>query len=167
MKTRTIQKHLKQCSKEELIQLIIELAKENPNIERHLNAKFNIPTAKRNFDQYKAYVRSEFFPERGYGDGNPSAAYRMIERVESEATNYQQIIDFIYFCVETVVEYTLAYGDIDEEFYNAFVDLFEQATKLAFDHGLIKQYSTQAHKIVTNTSGIGWGFHDDLIDIFK
>ena len=160
MKTRTIQKHLRSCSKEELIEMFIELARDNAAVERFLNSKVGITTSDLNFDEYKEYVRSEFLPVGDYGGGNPSIAYQMVQKVEAEATNSNQVINFIYFCVETGVEFTLAYGDIDENFYMAFEDLFERAAKLASKNRLQDNYSAQAKSIVRSTSEIGWGFHD-------
>jgi len=64
------------------------------------------------------------------------------------------------------VQYTNDYGDINEEFYMAFEDLFERAAKLALANGLSDVYSQQAESIVTSTTGIGRGFHDELDRIF-
>ena len=146
--------------------MFLELAKHNRAVERFLISRFDIPTAEPNFDEYKVAVRSEFFPSRGYGDVSPSIAYRMIRIVEEEATSPRQVIDFIYYCVETGVAYTNAYGDINEEFYIAFEDLFEYGTKLASINELIDDFSERAYLIVTSTSEIGWGFHDELKRIF-
>lgn len=167
MKTRIIQKHLRSCSKDELIEMFLELAKDNAAAERFLNSKVGIITSDHNFDEYKAYVRSEFFPDGDHGGGNPSIAYQMVQKVEAEATSSNQVINFIYFCVEAGVEYTLAYGDIDEKFYMAFEDLFERAAKLASKNRLQDNYFAQAKNIVRSTSEMGWGFHDELSRIFK
>jgi hypothetical protein len=166
MKFRTIQNQLKNCSKEELVQMFLELAKRNPAAEHFLISRFDPTAPEPDFADYKAQVRSEFFPARGFGDGNPSIAFRMLQRVETEATSPRQVIDFIYFCVETGVEFTEAYGDIDEEFYAAFEDLFERAAKLALTNGLSADYSDRARCIVTSTFEMGWGLYDELEHIF-
>ena len=91
----------------------------------------------------------------------------MLQRVEAEATDPGQVIDFIYYCVETGVEFTDAYGDIDEEFYAAFEDLFERAAQLALTNSQIDEFRTRACHIVSSTSEMGWGFHDELDRIFS
>jgi hypothetical protein len=166
MKVRTIQNYLKTCSKEELIQMFLDLAKRNPAVERFLLSKFDPTVPDPGFEDYEAEVRSEFFPTRGLGNGNPSIAFRMLQRVEAEATSSKQVIDFIYFCVEIGVEFTTTYGDIDEEFYTAFEDLFERAAKLASADGLIDEYASRARRIVKSTFEMGWGFYDELERIF-
>jgi hypothetical protein len=167
MKARTIQNHLKACSKEELVQMLLDMARRNPSVERFLIAKFDPTAPAPDFEGYKAEVRAEFFPTRGFGNGNPSIAFRMLQRVEAEATNPKQVIDFIYSCVETGVEFTAAYGDIDEEYYTAFEDLFERAAKLAATEKLIDDYEPRARRIVRSTDEMGWGFNDELERIFR
>ena len=166
MKIQTLQNHLNKISKEELVQMFLELAKQNPAAKHFLISRFDPSIPEPDFDGYKAEVRSEFFPARGFGNGNPSIAFRMLQRVETEATSPRQVLDFIYFCVETGVEYTESYGDINEEFYAAFEDLFERAAKLALTNELSADYSERARRIVMSTFEMGWGFYDELEQIF-
>ena len=67
------------------------------------------------------------------------------------------------------MEYTEAYGDINEEFYASLEDLFERAAKLASTNELIADYSNHARRIVSSTCTyeMGWGFYDELDNIFK
>ena len=166
MNTRTIQNYLKTCSKEELVQMFLDLARRNPAVERFLISRFDPTAPVPGFDDYEQEVRAEFFPARGFGNGNPSIVFRMLQRIEAEATSPKQVIDFIYFCVEMGVEFTLTYGDIDEEFYTAFEDLFERAAKLASTEKLVAEYEPRARRIVKSTYEMGWGFYDELERIF-
>jgi hypothetical protein len=167
MKAPTIQTHLKACSKEELVQMLLDLAKRHPAVEHFLIAKFDPTAPAPDFEDYKAEVRAEFFPKRGFGDGNPSIAFRLLQRVEGEATSPKQVIDFIYYCVETGIEFTATYGDIDEEYYTSFEDLFERAARLAATEKLINEYEVRARRIVKSTDEMGWGFNEGLEHIFR
>ena len=166
MKASTLLQSLKGCSKAELVETLLELALFHPAAENFLRARFEPTTPVPNFDSYKGAVSEEFFPDWGCGNGSPSIAYRMLQRVEAETTSTQQVLDFIFFCVETGVQYINDYDDINEEFYMAFEDLFERAAKLALANGLSDVYSQQAESIVMSTAGIGWGFNDELNRIF-
>lgn len=167
MSPRAIQKRLHACSKDELVQIFIELIERNPAVERFLNSRLDPAAREPDLDNYKTEVRSDFFPAKGVGNGSPSIAFRMLLHVEAEATDPKQVIDFIYYCVETGVEYTDAYGDINEEFYAAFEDLFERAAQLALTNDQIDEFRARAHHIVSSTSEMGWGFHDELDRIFS
>lgn len=65
MKAKTIQTHLNACSKEELVQILLDLVKRNPAVEHFLIAKFYPSEPIAEFDDYKAEVRAEFFPSVG------------------------------------------------------------------------------------------------------
>lgn len=167
MKPSTLQKRLSRCTKAELIELLQTLSLQNPAVENFLAMKFDPNRPEPDFEQYKRVVSEEFFPDRGYGDSCPAVAYRMLQRVEAEANSPSQVLDFLFFCIETGIQYTNDYGDINEEFYIAFEDLFERAAKLAIARGLSSQYREQSQAIVDSTSDIGWGFHDELSSIFE
>lgn len=166
MNARTIQKYLKTCSKEELVQMFLDLARRNPAVERFLISRLDPTAPLTNFEDYEAEVRKEFFPARGFGNGNPSIIFRILQHVEAEATSPKQVIDFIYYCIETGVEFTETYGDIDEEFYTTFEELFERAARLASTEDLIAEYVPRARRIVKSTHEMGWGFYDELERIF-
>lgn len=166
MTPSALNKHLKRCTKAELIELLQTLALRNAAAQNFLSAKFDPSSPEPDFERYKRIVHEEFFPEHGYGDGGPAIAFRMLQRVEEEATQPSQVLDFLFFCVETGIQFTNNYGDIDEEFYTAFEDLFERAAKLAIAINLSSQYRQRGQAIVDSTNGIGWGFHDELSDIF-
>lgn len=52
MKALTIQNHLKNCSKEELVRILLDLAKRNPAVERFLISRFDPTTPEPAFDDY-------------------------------------------------------------------------------------------------------------------
>ena len=68
--------------------------------------------------------------------------------------------------VESGVEFTDEYGDIDEPFYNSIAGMFGNAGKLIKENGAKEIFKTRAQKIMDNTSDIGWGFHDELSSIY-
>ncbi len=74
----------------------------------------------------------------------------------------------IYY-VEQGVICTNNYGDIDENFYGSLESMYEDAVVLLSrlnSYELIEQFRPRLRKIVRDTSGIGWGFHDQLSDIY-
>jgi len=70
------------------------------------------------------------------------------------------------FYVEMGVRYTNEYGDINEAFYNSMESVYDGALKLITTNGLQDQYRTRCRKIVSDTSDIGWVFHDYLSDTY-
>ena len=82
-------------------------------------------------------------------------------------SNEVDTIDIMLFYVEQGVKFTLAYGDIDEAFYASMEGMYEKALSAMTELDSKNIFEQRSRKIVTDTSGIGWGFHDTLSDIFQ
>ncbi|MEX2461675.1 MAG: hypothetical protein WD469_10355 [Paenibacillaceae bacterium] len=70
--------------------------------------------------------------------------------------------------VEMGVSFTLTYGDIDERFYNSIESVYADVIRTVnFDETaeLFEDYEDRISAIVSDTEGIGWGFHDTLSDM--
>jgi hypothetical protein len=64
------------------------------------------------------------------------------------------------------VEFTNSYGDIDENFYISMESMYEQVNRLIVKEDLVDEFYDRCYDVVTKTSGIGWGFHDQLTATF-
>ena len=69
--------------------------------------------------------------------------------------------------MEIGVKYTNAYGDINEPFYASMEKMYQKAIYYIIEHGLKDVFVERLKKMVENTKNIGWGFHDDLGDMFS
>lgn len=69
------------------------------------------------------------------------------------------------FYVETGVEFTNDFGDIDEGFYSSLETTYVSALTLMRKENFLDKFAHRAGKIVSDTNGIGWGFHDYLADV--
>lgn len=72
----------------------------------------------------------------------------------------------IYY-VEMGVKFTNAYGDIEEPFYNSMESMYLNAAKFIVRHELQSLFQERCQELVTETRGIGWGFHDMLSEIYE
>jgi hypothetical protein len=72
--------------------------------------------------------------------------------------------------VEKGNKLTLDLGDLDEEYYDEMIVLFKQALKMAAQLKKkgrdISQCIETLRKVVASTEDVGYGYHDDLADIF-
>jgi hypothetical protein len=71
------------------------------------------------------------------------------------------------YYVEMGVQFTNTYGDIDEAFYNSMESMYQSAVKHIVKHEMEAQFEERCRRIVSETSDIGWGFHDQLSDIYE
>ena len=70
--------------------------------------------------------------------------------------------------VECGNSFTVEYGDIDEDFYNALNLMYRRTLEKVLSlaegqHGVFKE---RLREIMESSSGIGWGYHDELCHDF-
>ena len=74
------------------------------------------------------------------------------------------------FYVERANQFTLDYGDMWEQFYLSVENMFERALKQLEEMeaaGIeICPLRERLASVVASTSGIGWGYHDTLSDLY-
>ena len=116
------------------------------------------------FNKYRDKVFEAFYPKRGDNiklkDGKQA-----ISDFKKLGTSADSLADLMLFYVETGVIFTNDFGDIDEPFYNSVASVYSQALTLMKKENLLDKFADRAGKVVSDTSGIGWGFHDYLGDI--
>jgi hypothetical protein len=74
--------------------------------------------------------------------------------------------DLMVFFLEQGNAFTLEYGDIDAGFYSALVAMARHAAEVicSLPIGLQEPFMERLAEVVRSSSGIGWGFHDDIAD---
>jgi hypothetical protein len=76
--------------------------------------------------------------------------------------------DLMIYYVECGNKFTLDYGDVDQFFYDALIEMYTKAIKNVTKMPKEKQgpFRKRLEKIMKSSSGIGWGYHDDLCHFF-
>jgi hypothetical protein len=64
------------------------------------------------------------------------------------------------------VKFTNDFGDINESFYISLEKTYVQALTLMKKEDLLDKFADRTCKIIKDTDGIGWGFHDYLADVY-
>lgn len=159
-----VKKYLLQFSKEQLINQILELNKKYKDVKAYYEFSINPDiTAKKG--NVKEAVLECFFPKRGY-KLRLKDARKAISDFKKLEPDIESLADVMIYYVECGVRFTNDYGDIDEPFYNSIAGMFDDAAKFINDNELNTIFAARAHKIMEDTSDIGWGFHDELSDIY-
>jgi len=115
---------------------------------------------------YKARIKNEFFPARGYGQARLSVARKAVNDYKRLAPSPASVADLMLYYVEMGVQFTNAYGDISEPFYSSMEKMYASAADYMAEHKLRAEFRDRCRRIVADTSGIGWGFHDMLSQIY-
>jgi hypothetical protein len=155
-----LKKELKKLDKENLIDIIADLYKKNKSVKEFLDFFVN-PNEQELFLKYKEKVYEAFYPKRGDRFKISEGKKAISDFKKLEASN-ELVSELMLFYAETGVEFTNDYGDINESFYNSVVSVYSNALKLMKKENILDKFADRAKKILDDTSGIGWGFHDEL-----
>ena len=157
-------KELRKLDKEKLVDLIADLYKKNKSVKELLDFYVN-PNEKELFLKYKEKVYEAFYPKRGdrfkLSDGK-----KAISDFKKLEASKELLSELMLFYAETGVRFTNEFGDIDEPFYNSIASVYSSALSLMNKENILDKFADRARQIVDDTSGIGWGFHDELGDIY-
>lgn len=164
MGLREVKSELNKLDKEDLIKHISELYKKYKPVKEYFDFYIN-PDEKKLLEQYKDKVTEGFFPKRGY-QLKLSSSRKAINDFKKLGASPDSVADLLLHFVEQGVEFTNEYGDIDENFYTSVENTYSSALDLISKNGLLDNFKTRAYEIVTDTEGIGWGFHDYLGDLY-
>lgn len=160
-----IKKELKKLDKDKLVDLITDLYKKNKSVKEFLDFFVN-PNEQELFLKYKDKVYEAFYPKRGYRFKLSDGKKAISDFKKLEVSN-ELLSELMLFYAETGVEFTNEFGDIDEPFYNSVASVYSNALKLMSKENILDKFADRAKKIVDDTSGIGWGFHDELGHIYS
>jgi hypothetical protein len=159
-----IKKELKKLDKDKLIDLVADLYKKNKSVKEFFDFYVN-PNERELFEKYRDKVFEAFYPKRGYTyklkDGKQA-----ISGFKKLGTSTDLLADLMLFYVETGVKYTNDFGDINETFYKSLATTFGDSLTLMRKEDLLDKFEDRIGKVVDDTSGIGWGFHDYLVQVW-
>ena len=162
--TMTLKKYLSQFTKEQLVGQILELHKKYKDVKTYYEFSIN-PDVTSKRENVKEAVLECFFPKRGF-KLRLKDARKVISDFKKLEPDPESLADVMLYYVECGVQFTNDFGDIDEPFYVSIERMFIDTAKFIQDNGLNEIFLARAQKITEDSNGIGWGFHDALLDIY-
>lgn len=168
LKLNELKNKLKTLDQKELIQLISEIYKVNKDVQHYLSNKFKGEEAIQDlYEQTKKKVNDEFFPERGFGKMRLGEAKKAISNFKKLSLDELKTVDLMLFYVELGTEFTNTYGDIDARFYDSMVSMYDKVViECNKKEEFFDLFKNRLYSIVEESRGIGWGYHDDLGEIY-
>lgn len=165
-----LNKHLKQLSHDQLVDLVKACFGVSKDMERVLAVKILGDEAVESiFQEYRKKVEQEFFPERGHGKLGLKAAKNAISEFGKLTDDVKRSLELKLIYVENGIRFILAYEDIDERFYNSMASMYADTINQVNEDEtgeLFEEFEERLETIVMNTKGIGWGFYETLAEIY-
>jgi Family of unknown function (DUF6155) len=163
-KKTSLKTYLAGFTKEQLIGQLIELNKKYKDVKSYYDFFLN-PDSSKKSEEVKIAILHCFYPTRGY-KLRLKDARKAVNDFKKLSPDEASLLDVMIYYVECGVTFTNDFGDIDEPFYNSVAGMFRQAGTLYLHMAKNKSFRDRAEKIMNDTSGIGWGFHDELSDVY-
>lgn len=156
---------LESFSKEELMNIIVDFYKSNKSVEEGLILMIlGEDYGNALLEKYKKQLFKVF---------NPSAAVETgfsLERAQMILSDFADICvrdygrwygDLALYFSECATDFTMCFGDIDEDFYDALGDAYHDAVIIASgDEQLYQLWKNRLETILHKFSGFGWGMDD-------
>ena len=162
-----IETSIEQFEKNQLVDLIRDLYRLSPENKDFFHTRFS--TGEDSLPRYKKIIQNSIHPY--LEDHEPLE----IEKANDAINRYSKAVDdpigeaeLRIFYVECGNNFTLSYGDIDEDFYDALLDMYEYAIETVLETPPDKQkdYQERLKAIMDSASHIGWGYGDGLGDLY-
>jgi len=159
-----IKRELNKLDKNKLVELIADLYKKNKSVKEFFAFYIN-PNENELYKKYRDKVYEAFYPKRGFGlklkDGKQA-----ISEFKKLGGSLNLLADLMLCYVETGVEFTNDYGDIDENYYLSIERMYIQALSLMSKEDLLDKFAERVKKAMIDASNIGWGFSDSMAEIY-
>jgi hypothetical protein len=168
-----IKKRLKEKSDKELLSIISSCYKASGEVKFYLTSLVvDDDEADEILMELKERLSQAFWSTAKNGQPlgpNLKEARTIISDVKKVTKNPKTIINFMLDYVEHGVDFTNEYGDMLAGYYSSIESMFE-----SLENYLIKNIDkldiavtmTRIEDIVNKSDGIGWGFHDTLLDMY-
>ena len=98
-----------------------------------------------------------------------SLARKAISDYRKAVGDPEGLAELMLFYAECGVDFTLEFGDIDEPFYNSVEGVFSDGLKILkrCEPDFVGKLLPRFVNAVQSTEGMGWGFHDGLLDTLE
>ena len=166
---KSLEKKLHDMGIEELIQMIMRLYRSNKSVEQSIKLQLV-------GDEYGNELL-EKYKKRIYKIFNPSDIVRMgfsIESAQQVLSDFADIClndngrwygDLALYFAECATDFTMSYGDIDEDFYEVLGDAYHDAVVAASeDEELYKLWNERLKSILHDFKGFGWGMEEYIYE---
>ena len=162
-----LKKHLQSLPKEQVIEVVLDLYDARKEAKDYLEF-YLTPDSNAELEKCKKAIEQEFFPTRGFSK-KPSFAKcnKIISDFQKLNPDPYCVADLMLFYIEQGCEYAVTFGDMWEQYYITLEYNFDKAMKYMFTKGMTPEYHKRIEKLLYNASACGWGFYEELSEIYS
>jgi len=164
-----IKSNLADCSKGDLMNLILDLYDLSSSNKDFLEARF---LKDRNaLERYKEQIKKYVSPKDPWKESQRVSlkdAKKILSDYKKATGDKIGLADLMIHYVECGTTFSSMYGDMDEQYYASLESVFENALKIMkeFDAFEINDFIKRLKNILKMASGMGYGYYDTIAELF-
>ena len=162
-----VKKQIIKFDKQQLIDLVGDLYRSSMDNKNFFHTRFSL--GQDPLEPYKRVIENAIYPSLEDDEIlNIEIANEAIKSYSKAVDNPQGEAELMVFYVECGNNFTLSYGDIDEEFYDSVLDMYELAIETVQELPIDEQkvFRERLYEIMESASFIGWGYPDGLSGLY-
>ena len=160
-----LRQYLNERSRQELIAEISSLYTRFAPVKEYYEILLAPDGLEHSLAKHKEIISNEFFPHRGFAKARLSVAKKAITDFAKLSSSSDAVADLMLLFVETGVEFTSTYGDIDESFYRSLVTMYSRALKLIFDNDVPSEFIDRCQSLIRTLPQVGFLFAENMNEI--
>lgn len=169
MSKRDLKKYLKELSKEQLEEQLIELYEKFSDVKVYYDFVFN-PKEEKLSQEAKLKITNEYFPIKGKRPKlRRSTAQKIIKHFLSLGVDPFVVADLMLHNIEVAQKYSAKREMRYSSFYKSILNSFEQVVKYSIENGLISEYKSRIFDIKDKAFEQKWenkNEFENVLDIF-
>ncbi|MCQ2304648.1 MAG: DUF6155 family protein [Bacteroidales bacterium] len=167
MSKAALKKQLNQLTKEQVIEVVLELYEARKEAKEYLEFYLN-PNENEKLEEYKKIICEEFYPTRVTKDPQTrfSVCRKAISDFKKLKPNPLLLGELMVYYIELGCQFTYDYGDMWEQYYDAICRNFDKTMDFLSKNKLIEEFKPRIKQCLRWASVCGWGFPDEMNDIY-
>lgn len=167
MSKATVKKLLRSMSKEDIIEMVIEMYDVRKEAKEYLEYYAN-PDENGKLEEYKDIICAEFYPEgRRLPKARLSVCRKAVADFKKLKPSADALAELMLSYMENAIEFTHDFGDMSEQYYVSVEGNFAKTVKFIAKNGLWEKFDKRLQQCVSWASVCGYGFADGIDDIYE
>jgi len=163
----SVRKAITALTKEELVQLVLDMYDAREDAKEYLEY-YATPNEEVKLEEYKNIIYNEFYPAGKRAE--PKFRFSVCKKAISDFKGLKpapdKLADLMLYLPELGAEFTHKYGDMWEQYYTAVENNFRAALKFIADNNLFAQFETRIRQCLDWSEDCGWGFTEVMWDTY-
>ena len=167
MSKSTIKKLLQSMTKEDIIEMVLDMYSARKEAKEYLEF-YAEPDEKGKLEEYKAIIQEEFYPKRRR---EPQTRFSVCRKALADFKKLKPSADalaeLMVSYMEWATEFTFDYGDMWEQYYDSVESNFGKTVKHIVLNNLWSKYDKRLQQCVKWSEGNGYGFADAIASMYE